>query len=138
MQVYVQKSIRTTFPRRSAVASGRELSHPVAPSSEANSPSMGKSTVVVSDMGTPSLPQRPERRSDLLGEDLRLLPGGEVSAPGGLVVVGEVRVAGLDPAARGLPNLAGERAEAHHRELDRRGRLPGRGGRRPGLSVLPV
>ena len=45
MQVYVQKSTRTTFPWRSAIESGCELSHPVAPSNDANSPSMGRSTV---------------------------------------------------------------------------------------------
>ena len=32
MQVYVQKSTRTTFPRRPSGVSGSELSHPVAPS----------------------------------------------------------------------------------------------------------
>ena len=32
MQVYVQKSTRTTFPRRPSGVSGSELSQPVAPS----------------------------------------------------------------------------------------------------------
>src|SRR5450631_980663 len=41
MQVYVQKSIRTTFPRSPAVVNGGELSHPVAPLREAISPSTG-------------------------------------------------------------------------------------------------
>src|SRR5919204_127703 len=39
MQEYVQKSMRTTFPRRSAAANGRELSHAVAAPSERNSSS---------------------------------------------------------------------------------------------------
>src|SRR5262249_9349037 len=41
MQVYVQKSVRTTFPRRSAVVSGGELSQPVAPSKPGTWPSTG-------------------------------------------------------------------------------------------------
>jgi hypothetical protein len=43
MQVYVQKSTRTTFPCRSAAASGGELSQPVAPSKLARRPSTGSS-----------------------------------------------------------------------------------------------
>src|SRR6267143_2346203 len=46
MQVYVQKSTRTTFPRRSALVSGCELSHPVAPPREGNSPSTGNGAMV--------------------------------------------------------------------------------------------
>src|SRR4051794_22167 len=37
MQVYVQKSTRTTLPCRSAAVSGGELSHAIAPPSEAKS-----------------------------------------------------------------------------------------------------
>src|SRR5258708_1143723 len=37
MQVYVQKSMRTIFPRRADVVSGGELSHSLARSTEANS-----------------------------------------------------------------------------------------------------
>src|SRR5438034_986870 len=39
MQVYVQKSTRVTFPRRSAAVSGDELSQPVAPSKPGRWPS---------------------------------------------------------------------------------------------------
>src|SRR5438874_114638 len=39
MQVYVQKSTRTTFPRRSLGVSGDELSQPVAPSKAGRRPS---------------------------------------------------------------------------------------------------
>ena len=51
----------------------------------------------------PLVTQRPERGSHLVGEELRLLPGGEVAAPVDLVEVGEVGVDRLDPAARGRP-----------------------------------
>src|SRR6185503_4114286 len=43
MQVYVQKSTRTTLPRRPSGVSGSELSQPVAPSNEARRPSTGNS-----------------------------------------------------------------------------------------------
>jgi hypothetical protein len=39
-----------------------------------------------------SLPERTERVADLVSEQLRLLPGGEVAAPVGLVEVREVGV----------------------------------------------
>ena len=65
--------------------------------------------------------QWPERRSDLNGEQLGLFPGGEVTAPGGLVEVGEGGVGLLDPAARGAEDLAGEGGEADRdRDLRRR------------------
>ena len=38
MHVYVQKSVRTTFPRRSASVRGAELSQAVAPGSQAGDP----------------------------------------------------------------------------------------------------
>src|ERR1700727_2686855 len=41
MQVYVQNPARTTFPLRLAGVSGGELSQPVAPLKEGNSPSTG-------------------------------------------------------------------------------------------------
>ena len=63
-----------------------------------------------------SLAQRPERRAKLFGKELRLFPGGEVAALGGLVEVDEVGVDLLGPAARGLEDLAGEDGEAD-REL---------------------
>src|SRR5271169_2530164 len=55
--------------------------------------------------------QRPERRSHLLNEELRLLPGGEVSALGKLVVVDQLRVRPLCPTPRGLVDLVGEGAD---------------------------
>ncbi len=59
------------------------------------------------------LAKRLERSADLCAEELRLFPGGEVPALVDLVEVGDVGVRLLDPAARGLPDLAGERGEAH-------------------------
>src|ERR671914_2400018 len=90
-------------------------------------------------MSIPPFPcaKGPERRSDLGGEELRLLPGGEVAAPVDLVEVGEVGVDRLDPAARGSPDLAGERREAD-RNRDRRRSLAGRTGCGQELSELPV
>src|SRR5690349_13432292 len=66
--------------------------------------------------------ERTERRAKLLGEDLRLLPGGEVPTPSGLVVVGEVAVALLHPASRRDVDLAREGGEPG-RDGDWRGRL---------------
>ena len=45
--------------------------------------------------------QRPEGGADLVGEELRLLPGGEVAAPVDLVEVGEVGVATSRPSCAG-------------------------------------
>ena len=60
-------------------------------------------------VGAPSPPvrlaQRSERRAHLLGEDLRLLPGGEVAALISLVVVGEVGV-GLSTQLRGAAKIS--------------------------------
>src|SRR3954468_3788178 len=106
MHVSVQKFTSTTWPRSSVGPSGSELSHPVAPSREA-----------CAHVGRRSLAKRPERRSDLGGEELRLLPGGEVAAPVDLVEIAEGGVGHLDPALRGSPDLVGER-----READRYGR----------------
>src|SRR5262249_13920494 len=61
------------------------------------------------------------------GEELRLLPGWEVAAPVDLVEVHEVGIDRLDPAARGSPDLTGERREAD-RNRDRRRSLAGRTG----------
>jgi tetratricopeptide (TPR) repeat protein len=52
--------------------------------------------------------QRSKARADLCREELRPFPGREVAACGGLVVVDEVVVGLLCPAARGLVVLAGE------------------------------
>src|SRR5919112_6540666 len=73
------------------------------------------------------LAKLPERRTDLAGEQLRLLPGGEVAAPVDLVEVAEAGIGRLDPAARGSPELAGERREADG-DLDVRGSVAGGSG----------
>src|SRR5207237_2742671 len=80
-----------------------------------------------------ALPDWSERGADLGREQLRLFPGGEVTALVHLVEVGDVGVGLLDPAARGPPDLAGERGEAD-RDRDRRGGLAGS----LFLSFLPV
>src|SRR5262249_45890136 len=63
----------------------------------------------------PALPSAEcaERRADLFGEELRLFPGGEMAALVGLVVVDEVGVGPLGPAARRLILLAREDARGH-------------------------
>src|SRR4030095_14227702 len=84
---------------------------------------------------TAELAKGPERRPDLLREQLGFFPGGEVAALVGLVEVDQVGVRLLDPAARGREDLAREGGEAD-RDRDLRGSLAsGAGG---GLSALPV
>src|SRR5436305_14831801 len=102
MHVSVQKFTSTTWPRRSAGPSGSELSHSGTPSREGmcTRPNIFASA------------QRPERCSDVFGEQLRLLPGREVSAPVVPVVVDEVGVGPLGPAPRGPIELVGEGAHA--------------------------
>src|SRR4051812_32193386 len=83
------------------------------------------------------LAQRPEGGADLLGEQLGLLPGGEVTALCDLVEVGQGWVRLLDPAAWAPPDLVRERGEPD-RDRDLR-----RGLARSGLGgghavVLPV
>src|SRR3712207_9275926 len=56
------------------------------------------------------LAKRPERGSDLLGEQLRLLPGGEVASLLDLVPVDEVAEGPLPPAPRRAVDL-GRRSE---------------------------
>src|SRR5581483_9757249 len=74
---------------------------------------------------TYQLSQRSERGAQLFREERRFLPRGEVTALVDLVEVdGDVGVSPLDPAARGTPNLSGERRKAD-RDRDRRGRLTG-------------
>ena len=60
------------------------------------------------------LAQRPERRAQLLGEELRLLPRREVTALVDLVEVDELGIGALGPAPRRLVDLAGK-----HRHGDR-------------------
>src|SRR5215216_1288800 len=99
MHVSVQKFTSTTCPGSSAGPSGSELSHPVAPSSE------GMWTREKTAIG---LAKRPERRSQLVREDLRLLPGSEVTAPVDLVEVDEIGIGALGPAPRRPVLLARE------------------------------
>src|SRR5918992_5073871 len=83
----------------------------------------------------PYSPERPEGGADLLGEELRLLPGGQVATLVGLVEVDEGGVRLLGPAARGPPDLARERGEAD-RERDLRRSLAGRACLSQSSSVL--
>src|SRR5215468_1188770 len=61
--------------------------------------------------GTGRLAQGPECGAELSGEQLWLLPRGEVVAPVNFVEVDEVGVGALGPAARGLEDLVGEDAD---------------------------
>src|SRR4051812_16004091 len=105
MQVKVQKSTRTTWPRKSPGSSGSELSHSVAPASDGMWRRSNMRLIAAS-------PQRPEGGAQFLGEQLRLLPCREVAAPVDLVEVGDVGIGALDPAARAPPDLLGEGGEA--------------------------
>src|SRR4029453_16997311 len=64
-----------------------------------------------------ALAKRPERCAELVGEELRLLPGCEVHALGDLVVVDEVGIHRLGPGPRSLVTLLWE-------ALRRRSRSP--------------
>src|SRR5262245_37704832 len=66
--------------------------------------------------GAPSA-ERPEGGSHLLGEQLQLLPGREVTALREPVVVDQVRVRALGPAPRRAVDLVWEGADTG-RELD--------------------
>src|SRR5918994_477084 len=61
----------------------------------------------------PRSTQRPERGADLLTEELRLLPGGEVAALVDLVVIDEVGICLLCPTPRRLILLARKDAHSH-------------------------
>src|SRR4051812_14080771 len=90
----------------------------------------------VEHMGVGRLTQRPERGAHLFGEELRLLPRGEVTALVHLVEVDvDTRVCPLDPAPRCPPDLSGERGEAD-RNRDWLGCLTCRSGVL--LAFLPV
>src|SRR5215475_2725446 len=82
-------------------------------------------------------PHRLEGRSQLVREDRRLLPGGEVPALFCHVEVAEARVGLLCPAPRGLPDLPGERGEADGNR-DRRRSFARRDYLRARQCVLPV
>jgi hypothetical protein len=86
---------------------------------------------------TAELAQGPEGGLELLGEQLGFFPGGEVAALVGLVEVAEGGIGLLDPAARGLEDLAREAGEAD-RDLDLGRGLAGRRGAGGGLSAVPL
>ena len=76
--------------------------------------------VHVSLAGLP-LTQCPERGAHFGGEQVRLLPGGEVTAPVEPVVMDEVAgIRALGPAARGLVQLVGEDADGERFLIRRR------------------
>src|SRR5689334_14428906 len=88
--------------------------------------------------------QLPEGSAQFLGEQLRLLPGGEVAAAVDLVPVDEVAEGSLAPAARCAVDLGGEDGHGDRHPRDRYGveraaarlrPLPVRtGGRRTGVG----
>src|SRR5829696_8869712 len=80
------------------------------------------------------LATRPECGSDLLGEQLRLLPSGEVAALLDLVPVDEVAEGPLAPAPRRAVDLGREHADRHRegRDVERVERPT------PGLVAFPV
>jgi hypothetical protein len=80
--------------------------------------------------------KRPEGCSELLREELRLLPRRE-GAPVDLVEVHDVRVGLLRPFPRRLDDLAGEDGQAHGK-LQLGGFLSGRDRGEGGSEVLPV
>jgi hypothetical protein len=53
MQVYVQKSIRTTLSRKLSLVKGDELSHPVAPPREGRLPSLKNEAAAILDVPKP-------------------------------------------------------------------------------------
>src|SRR3954468_8493019 len=107
MHLHVQKFTRTTWAQSLAGPSGSGLSHSVAPPRWACA--RARPRVL--------LAQRPERVADVFGEQLRLLPGGEVPASVVLGVGDEVGVRLLGPAPRDSVELVGEGAHAD-RDLD--------------------
>src|SRR5215217_2581483 len=104
MHVQVQKFTRTTWSRSSAAPSGSELSHSVAPANEGR---CTRSNRVMCSA------KRSKARADLVDEQLRLFPGGEVPALVELVVVDQLGIGVLSPAARRLIELVGEDAHGH-------------------------
>src|SRR5262249_54088918 len=114
MQVYVQKSTRTTFPRNPSAVSGGELSQPVAPSKPGTWPSTGSEPALrrlLKRLMSRRSSQRPERAAYLGREEVGLLPGREVVASVDFVVVDEIRVGLLGPAPRRLIELSREDAD---------------------------
>src|SRR6185295_2008449 len=82
------------------------------------------------------LSQPLERRAQLGGEQLRLLPRGEVPALGGLVEIDQVLIGPADPGLRRLIGVFLEIRDRHRqREL---GRLPDRRAGRTSSLVFPI
>src|SRR6201989_1228368 len=77
--------------------------------------------------------QRAERRTQLFGEQLRLVPGGGVAAPFGLVEVDQVVVRLPGPAARRVDVLLRE-----HRDRRRKGNVGGGVEVLAGFGFVPV
>src|SRR5262245_21993598 len=61
----------------------------------------------------PRLAQRSKRRADLLREELRLFPRGEVTALVELVVIDELGIGALGPAPRRLIEFVGKDAHGN-------------------------
>jgi Pyridine nucleotide-disulphide oxidoreductase, dimerisation domain len=77
----------------------------------------GRASLVRALLFLARLPQRLERCAHLSGEQLRLFPGGEVTAFGEPVVMDQLRVGPLGPAPRRRVELVGEDAHGD-RDLD--------------------
>ena len=71
------------------------------------------------------LPERPERRAELLGEEPRLFPGREVTTLVDLVEVDEIAIGAPGPGLRGSIDLLRKHRDGH-RERDLGGLLRGR------------
>src|ERR1700745_1375540 len=86
--------------------------------------------------GNSRLAERPERGTDLVAEELRLFPGGEVAAHADLVKVGEGGIGAPGPGLRGPEDVFREDRDGH-RDGDLGGLHRGRAGG-AGPAVLPV
>src|SRR5262245_29891563 len=80
--------------------------------------------------------QRPERRAELLREELRLFPGREVAALVDLVEVDQVLVGAPGPGLRGSIDVLRKYRDGHRERA--LGGLPGGGTRRVASAVLPI
>jgi hypothetical protein len=65
-------------------------------------------SLIIDAARAPGPAEGPEARAELLGEQLRLLSCGEVTAPVELVVVDQLGIGPLGPTPRGLIGLAGK------------------------------
>src|SRR5262245_30468900 len=130
-------ALRSKLPRRDN-GPVRRASPPVAGKVRTSAPKPAPSQRAFADAQCDLLStERPEGRSHLFGEQLRLFPGGEVATLVDLVEVDQIGVDLLRPAARRLEDLAREHREGHReREFGRL--LPGRKGSKYASCVLPV